>query len=69
MTQPREIPLNIVRYTRGKKYKKYKVQEISRIDSVSFVKIPEKITCKRVYMYAKTKYQNEAVQWQDDNIN
>ena len=66
MTQTREIPLNIVRYRRGKKYK---VQETSKIDSVSFVKIPEKITYKRVYMYVKTKYQNGAVQWQDCNIN
>ena len=47
----------------------YKGQEPLKLDSVSFVKVQENITCKRANMYVKTKYQNKARQQQDKDIN
>ena len=49
--------------------KQYKGQETFRIDSVSYVKVLEKITCKRANMYVKVNYQNKALQQQDNTIN
>ena len=47
--------------------KEYTVHETFKIDSVSYVKILEKITCKTANIYIKKKCQNKDTQ-QDDSI-